>query len=88
MELQLKTVEKLVSAAIYEGRVLMTLPVSLFSEKTADLSRLSISSNGQFYLLECPLLGNLVELTLAQAEELLEIKKTHNSESSELPPNR
>lgn len=86
MDLQLKTAEKLANSAIYEGRLLMILPVSAFSEDTANLSRLSVSSNGQFYLLECPLLGNLAELTLAQAEELLEIKKTRKSEPSEALP--
>ena len=76
LDLQLKTAELLSSTSIYEGQVVMTLPVSLFGESATSLSALPQSANGQFYVLNCPLLGTLADITLAQAEALLAVKKT------------
>ena len=84
-DLQMKTTEILASTAVYEGRVVMTLPVSVFSEDLSVVGRLPLSANGKFYLLECPLLGNLDDLTLTQAEELLAMKKLRTPTAEEAP---
>ena len=84
-DLQMKTTEILASTAVYEGRVVMTLPVSVFSEDLSVVGRLPLSANGNFYLLECPLLGNLDDLTLTQAEELLAMKKLRTPTAEEAP---
>lgn len=75
MDLQMKTSELLATTSIYEGQVVMTLPVSLFSESAVSLNRIPVSENGQFYILNVPLLGTLFDLTLAQAESLLIVRK-------------
>ena len=75
MEMQLKTAENAAITSIFDGRVTLNLPVAAFPKNSLSLNRLKTSPNGQFYLLECPLNGNLLDLTLAQAEELLVLHK-------------
>lgn len=76
MEMQLKTAENAALTAVFDGRVTLSLPVAAFPKDSSSLNRLKTSSNGQFYQLECPLQGNLFELTFAQAEELLILEKS------------
>jgi hypothetical protein len=75
IDLQSKTTNLLATSSIYEGRIVMSLPVSKFTENATSLRILPQSNDGNFYLLSCPLIGHLGEITLAQAEELLAIKK-------------
>jgi hypothetical protein len=79
MEMQLKTAENAAITSIFDGRVTLNLPVAAFPKNSLSLNRLKTSPNGQFYLLECPLNGNLLDLTLAQAEELLVLEKAGQS---------
>ncbi len=85
-DLQIKTTEVLATTSIYEGQVLMTLPVKLFEESAVNLNKLPLSANGQYYMLQCPLIGNLTDLTIAQAEELLYVKKASTKKESEPEP--
>jgi hypothetical protein len=75
-EMQLKTAENAAITAVFDGRVTLSLPVAAFPKNSSSLNRLKTSPNGQFYQLECPLQGNLLELTFAQAEELLILEKS------------
>ena len=79
MEMQLKTAENAAITAVFDGRVTLNLPVAAFPKNSSSLNRLKTSPNGQFYLLECPLNGNLLDLTLAQSEELLVLEKSGQS---------
>lgn len=75
LEMQLKTAQNAAITSVFDGRVTMNLPVAAFPKDSSSLIRLKTSPNGQFYLLECPLTGNLLDLTAAQAEELLLLEK-------------
>ena len=75
-ELQMKSAEKVARTSIYEGKLQMTLPVKNFPANASMQLELPKTPNDQFFLLDCPLIGNLYELTLSQAEELLLLKKT------------
>ncbi len=86
MDLQMKTTEVLATTSIYEGQLTLTLPVNLFEESAVNLKRLPLSANGQYYLLQTPLIGNLSDLTLAQAEELLYVKKVSTKKETETEP--
>jgi hypothetical protein len=74
-ELQLKSAEKVALTSIYEGKLQMILPVKNFPANTSMQLGLPKTPNEQFFLLDCPLIGNLYELTLSQAEDLLLLKK-------------
>ena len=78
-ELQLKSAEKVALTSIYEGKLQMILPVKNFPANTSMQLGLPKTPNEQFFLLDCPLIGNLYELTLSQAEDLLLLKKNDPS---------
>jgi hypothetical protein len=74
-ELQLKSAEKAALTSIYEGKLQLILPVKNFPADTSLLDVLPLTPNNQFFVLDCPLTGNVFEVTLNQAEELLLLKK-------------
>jgi hypothetical protein len=74
-ELQLKSAEKAALTSIYEGKLQLILPVKNFPADTSLLDVLPLTPNNQFFVLDCPLTGNVFEVTLNQAEELLLMKK-------------
>ena len=80
-ESQLKTAEKLALTAVFDGRVSLTMPTSAFSN-AMGIRKIAKFMDDKSLLLECPLEGNLFDLTVAQAENLLLIDK----KSDALPP--
>jgi hypothetical protein len=71
LEMQVITAENAAITAVFDGQVVLSLPVVAFANNSASLNRMKLSPNGQFYQMNCSLYGNLFDLTVAQADELL-----------------
>lgn len=78
-ESQLKTAEKLAMTAIFEGLVTLTMPSAPFKNATG-IAKMARSMDATSLVLECPLTGNLYDLTRVQAENLLVIEKKDTSD--------
>lgn len=72
-EMQLKLAERLAVTAIYDGRLSIALPVQAFPQDDWTQKKLPRAVDSDVIFLDCPLRGNLNEITLAQAEALLSV---------------
>ncbi|MEN9991500.1 MAG: hypothetical protein RLZZ224_1202, partial [Verrucomicrobiota bacterium] len=82
-EMQLKLAEKMALTAIYEGKLYLTMPVAAFPVDPLTLKKLPRAVDSPVIFLECPLEGNLNQLTLAQAEELMVVQSQIKEEKKE-----
>lgn len=88
-QMQLRLAEKLALTATYEGKLSLTLPVTAFPLDPLTVKKLPRATDSPFIFIECPLSGNLNQLTLAQAEALMivdSVKKAPNQESTPATP--
>ena len=79
-EMQLKLAEKMALTAVYEGELYLTMPVTAFPADPLTLQKLPRAVDSSVIFLECPLKGNLNQLTLAQAEELMVVHSQKKNE--------
>lgn len=82
-QMQLKLAEKMALTAIYEGKLYLTMPVAAFPSDPLTLRKLPRAVDSPVIFLECPLRGNLNQLTLAQAEELMVVQSQSKEEKKE-----
>jgi hypothetical protein len=75
-EMQLQLSEKLALTAFYEGQLYLTMPVAAFPTDALTVKKLPRAVDSPVIFLECPLRGNLNQLTLAQAESLMIVEST------------
>lgn len=79
-QVQMRLAENLALTAMYEGELYLTLPVASFPNDELTIKKLPRASDSSVIFLECPLRGNLDQLTLTQADALMivdrEMKKT------------
>lgn len=88
-QMQMRLAEKLALTAMYEGELYLTLPVAAFPSDELTIKKLPRATDSPVIFLECPLRGNLNQLTLAQAEALMivdSVKKTPSEESAPATP--
>lgn len=88
-QMQMRLAEKLALTATYEGTLYLTLPVAAFPDDPLTLKKLPRATDSPVIFLECPLRGNLNQLTLAQSEALMivdSVKKTPSEESAPATP--
>jgi hypothetical protein len=72
---QARAAEKMAATALYEGALQLTLPMNAFPPKVPFLDRFSKTPNGENILMDVPLRGSLLEITVNQAEELLSLER-------------
>ena len=72
---QARAAEKMAATAAYEGSLQLTLPLKAFPPKVPFLDRFSKTPNGENILMDVPLRGSLLEITVNQAEELLSLER-------------
>jgi hypothetical protein len=82
-QMQLKLAEKMALTAVYEGKLYLTMPVAAFPSDPLTLRKLPRAVDSPVIFLECPLRGNLNQLTLAQAEELMVVQSQSKEEKKE-----
>jgi hypothetical protein len=83
-ESQIRVRERLAQTAIFEGRVALFLPAAPF-EKASSLKKMARNVTDTTIILDSPLLGNIQELTFAQAENLLLLEKATPKVEPEKP---
>ncbi|MFY7817906.1 MAG: hypothetical protein ACOVRB_06010 [Akkermansiaceae bacterium] len=83
-ELQVKTSEKLAMTAIFDGKVSLKMPLAPF-ENAPSVAKMARSVDANFLELDCPLSGNLSDLTLVQAENLLLLEKKADQSTPDKP---
>ena len=83
-ELQVKTAEKLAMTAIFDGKVSLKMPLAPF-ENAPSVAKMARSVDANFLELDCPLSGNLSDLTLVQAENLLLLEKKADQSTPDKP---
>ncbi len=76
-EVQMQAAEKLAQVAIYEGMLQLQMPIVAFPNDSPLRDYLAKTPDQESLILDCPLKGNLFEITLKQAEDLLLLKKAN-----------
>ena len=72
---QARAAEKMATTARYEGALQLTLPMKAFPPNVPFLDRFSKTPNGENLIMDVPLRGSLLEITVSQAEELLSLER-------------
>jgi hypothetical protein len=72
---QARAAQKMAATAVYEGALQLTLPLKAFPSNVPFLERFSKTPNGENILMDVPLRGSMMEITVNQAEELLSLDR-------------
>ncbi len=85
LEMQVITAENAAITAVFDGQVVLSLPVAALPNNSASLNRMKLTPNGQFYQMNCSLYGNLFDITAAQADELLKLESSVQKSTPDAP---